>query len=178
MTLRGQATGSTNNLTHKNITPTFGRTIKLSKQYGTEAGVGGDVEYKKTALAVRSGSQEYDLNDLEGRMTIQQRQKMIEDKGRVEAKDLPDTQLELRRQQVEEYKNKYEFPEGYAELFNKSYDIFMMYRDKLNVEDLNVHKSNKDVGGLIKFMVNDIEMNELRVQKAVKKLQNTLGNKV
>ena len=54
----------------------------------------------------------------------------------------------------------------------------MMYRDKLNVEDLNVHKSNKDVGGLIKFMVNDIEMNELRVQKAVKKLQNTLGNKI
>ena len=79
---------------------------------------------------------------------------------------------------IEEYKNKYEFPEGYADLFNKSYDIFMMYRDKLNVDELNVHKSNKDVGGLIKFMVNDIEMNELRVQKAVKKLQNTLGNKI
>ena len=77
---------------------------------------------------------------------------------------------------INEYKDKYEFPEGYSELFNKSYDIFMMYRDKLNVEDLNVHKSNKDVGGLIKFMVNDIEMDELRVQKAVKKLQNTLGN--
>jgi flap endonuclease-1 len=79
---------------------------------------------------------------------------------------------------IEEYKNKYEFPEGYAELFNKSYDIFMMYRDKLNVEELNVYKSNKDIGGLIKFMVNDIEMDELRVQKAVKKLQNTLGNKI
>ena len=64
LTLRGQATGSANNVTHKNITPTFGRIIKLSKQYGTEAGVGGDVEYKKTALAVNSGSQEYDLNDL------------------------------------------------------------------------------------------------------------------
>ena len=79
---------------------------------------------------------------------------------------------------IEEYKNKYEFPEGYAELFNKSYDIFMMYRDKIKVEELDVNKSNKDVGGLIKFMVNDIEMNELRVQKAVKKLQNTLGNKI
>ena len=79
---------------------------------------------------------------------------------------------------VENIKNKYDVPDGYVELFNKSYEIFMMYRDKLNVEDLNVHKSNKDVGGLIKFMVNDIEMNELRVQKAVKKLQNTLGNKI
>jgi len=79
---------------------------------------------------------------------------------------------------VENIKNKYDVPDGYVELFNKSYEIFMMYRDKLNVEDLNVHKSNKDVGGLIKFMVNDIEMDELRVQKAVKKLQNTLGNKI
>ena len=79
---------------------------------------------------------------------------------------------------VENIKNKYDVPDGYVELFNKSYEIFMMYRDKLNVEDLNVHKSNKDVGGLIKFMVNDIEMNEIRVQKAVKKLQNTLGNNI
>ena len=48
-------------------------------------------------------------------------------------------------------------------------DISKADRDKLNVEELNVYKSNKDVGGLIKFMVNDIEMDELRVQKAVKK---------
>jgi len=77
---------------------------------------------------------------------------------------------------VENIKNKYDIPDGYVELFNKSYEIFMMYKNKINIEDLNVHKSNKDIGGLIKFMVNDIEMNELRVQKAVKKLQNTLGN--
>jgi hypothetical protein len=53
-----------------------------------------------------------------------------------------------------------------------------MYRDKIKVEELDVNKSNKDVGGLIKFMVNDIEMNELRVQKQIKKLQNTLGNNI
>ena len=79
---------------------------------------------------------------------------------------------------VENIKNKYDVPDGYIELFNKSYEIFMMYRDKINIEDLNVHKSNKDIGGLIKFMVNDIEMNELRVQKQIKKLQNTLGNNI
>ena len=49
----------------------------------------------------------YDLNDLDGRMTIQQRQKVIQTRGRVDAKDMPDTQMELRRQQVEEYKNKF-----------------------------------------------------------------------
>ena len=44
--------------------------------------------------------------------------------------------------------------------------------------ELIISKPNKDMGGLIKFLVNDIEMDELRVQKAVKKLQNTLGNKI
>ena len=43
--LTGQATGS--NVTHKRVTPTMGRSVFLSKQYGTEAGVGGDVELKK-----------------------------------------------------------------------------------------------------------------------------------
>ena len=62
--LQGQATGSSNNVTHKRITPTLGRTIKLAKQYGTEAGVGGDVDIKKGSIQINSGSQEYDLNAL------------------------------------------------------------------------------------------------------------------
>ena len=60
--LTGQATGS--NVTHKKITPTLGRTVSLSKQYGTEAGVGGDVDWKKGSITISSGSQEYDLNSL------------------------------------------------------------------------------------------------------------------
>ena len=62
LTLQGQPTGS--NVTHKKITPTLGRTITLSKQYGTEAGVGGDVDIKKGSITISSGSQEYDLNAL------------------------------------------------------------------------------------------------------------------
>jgi len=64
LTLQGQATGSDNNVTHKRITPTLGRSIQLSKQYGTEAGVGGDVDIKKGSITIHSGSQEYDLNAL------------------------------------------------------------------------------------------------------------------
>ena len=60
--LTGQATGS--NVTHKRVTPTMGRTVFLSKQYGTEVGVGGDVDWKKGSIKVTSGSQEYDLNTL------------------------------------------------------------------------------------------------------------------
>ena len=48
----------------------------------------------------------YDLNDATARMKIKQRTEMIEQLGSVEAKDLPDTQMELRNQQREEYKNK------------------------------------------------------------------------
>ena len=51
-------------MTHKRITPTLGRSVFLSKQYGTEAGVGGDVDYKKGSINITSGSQEYDLNKL------------------------------------------------------------------------------------------------------------------
>ena len=60
--LTGQATGS--NVTHKKITPTLGRSVFLSKQYGTEAGVGGNVDIKKGSISIGSGSQEYDLNEL------------------------------------------------------------------------------------------------------------------
>ena len=60
LTLQGQSTGS--NFTHKNITSNFGRTIELSEQYGTEAGVGGSVEVKKGKFTAVSGSQTYDLN--------------------------------------------------------------------------------------------------------------------
>ena len=62
LTLQGQPTGS--NITHKKVTPTLGRTISLSKQYGTEVGVGGNVDWKKGSISVTSGSQEYDLNAL------------------------------------------------------------------------------------------------------------------
>ena len=64
LTLQGRATGSSNNLTHKRVTPTMGRTVFLSRQYGTEAGVGGNVDIKKGSITISSGSQEYDLNSL------------------------------------------------------------------------------------------------------------------
>ena len=62
--LKGQTTGS--NLTHKNVTPTLGRSVAISKQYGTEATlpVGGNVDLKKGSFTVNSGSQLYDLNAL------------------------------------------------------------------------------------------------------------------
>ena len=48
----------------------------------------------------------YDLNDPDARIKLRQRQNVIDQRGEVEAQDLPDTQLELRQQQMEEYKAK------------------------------------------------------------------------
>ena len=64
LTLQGRATGSSNSLTHKRVTPTMGRSVFLSKQYGSEVGVGGDVPYYKGKITINSGSQEYDLDKL------------------------------------------------------------------------------------------------------------------
>jgi len=64
--LQGQPTGSTNNVTHKRVAPNFGRSIQLSEQYGTEAGVGGSVDFKSGSINILSGSQVYDLQELWG----------------------------------------------------------------------------------------------------------------
>ena len=60
LSLRGQVTGS--NVTHKNVTPNFAANIRIAEQYGTEAGVGGTVDYKSCSIDIASGSQVYDLN--------------------------------------------------------------------------------------------------------------------
>ena len=62
LSLQGQSTGS--NLTHRTVTNSFGRFITLSEQYGTEAGVGGTVDFKTGSIDIVSGTQEYDLNTL------------------------------------------------------------------------------------------------------------------
>ena len=67
LSLQGQETGSgadKTNLTHRKVTPTIGRNIQLAEQYGTEAGVGGTVNWKTGSIEISSGSQEYDLNAL------------------------------------------------------------------------------------------------------------------
>ena len=62
LSLRGQATGS--NVTHKVVTPNLSSNIRIAEQYGTEAGVGGTVDFKSGSITVDSGSQVYDLNSL------------------------------------------------------------------------------------------------------------------
>ncbi len=63
LNLQGAPSGS--NLTHREITPNFDRMITLANQYGTEAGVGGDVTYKTGSITVTPESgQTYNLDNL------------------------------------------------------------------------------------------------------------------
>jgi len=60
--LEGSTTGS--NLNDQYIQPNLGNTIAIAEQYGTEAGTGGSIEYKKGNISISQGQQEYSLTDL------------------------------------------------------------------------------------------------------------------
>jgi hypothetical protein len=61
LTLEGAPTTTTINNTI--ITPNLGYIIKLSQQYGEEAGVGGNVTWYNGSLSLTAGVQDYDLNE-------------------------------------------------------------------------------------------------------------------
>lgn len=57
-------TPASNQLSQVPIQANMGRTIKLAKAYGNEAGTGGDVDWKKGYINLIPGSQSYDLDVL------------------------------------------------------------------------------------------------------------------
>ena len=60
LSLEGASTGS--NLNHALIEPNMATIVRLSEQYGEEAGVGGDVEWYTGSIVLTSSVQTYDLN--------------------------------------------------------------------------------------------------------------------
>ena len=57
---------SASNFTGKDITPSFGSTIRLSKRYGTESEEGGNVTFKTGSIMLAASQQDYDLQALWG----------------------------------------------------------------------------------------------------------------
>jgi len=62
LTLVGTSTNV--NLTNRVISPNLGRTITMAKNYGSEAGSGGNVDWKKGYIDLIPGQQTYDLDAL------------------------------------------------------------------------------------------------------------------
>lgn len=59
-----QGTPTTNELSQRAISPNMGRTIELAKNYGSETGTGGNVDWKKGYVDLIPGSQSYNLDAL------------------------------------------------------------------------------------------------------------------
>ena len=60
LSMEGASTGSL--LNNKLIEPTLARTIRITENYGTEAGVGGNVTKYTGSLSITHGNQNYDLD--------------------------------------------------------------------------------------------------------------------
>jgi len=61
LSLEGASTGSS--LNHSIITPSMASIVRISEQYGEEAGVGGNVDWFSGSIALTSSIQDYDLAD-------------------------------------------------------------------------------------------------------------------
>ncbi len=70
----------------------------------------------------------------------------------------------------------YEFPEGYLDTFNSAKENFFIFRDKVKVEDIKLINSDLNIDGLRKFLIDDIEMSDKRVQNSLKKFHNNYKN--
>ena len=53
-----------NDLNNQYVQPNLGNYIAISEQYGTEAGSGGNIEYKSGSIPISQSQQVYSLNDL------------------------------------------------------------------------------------------------------------------
>tara|TARA_B100001094_G_C18143663_1_gene779385 strand:+ start:116 stop:1114 length:999 start_codon:yes stop_codon:yes gene_type:complete len=67
---------------------------------------------------------------------------------------------------------KYNFPENYLDDFNKSKENFLLFYNKINIDNLIIYNSQKDIIKLENFLIHEIQMNEKRVQNTLKKFNN------
>ena len=77
---------------------------------------------------------------------------------------------------ITENNSKYDFPENYLELFNAAKINFKIFIDKININEIVINKSVKDINKLSHYLIHSIEMNEKRVQNTLKKFHNNYKN--
>jgi len=81
---------------------------------------------------------------------------------------------------IEKYKNienvikntKYNFPENYLNDFNNSKKNFKSFYNQIDIRKLEIYSSLRDISKLENYLIHDIQMNEKRVQNALKKFNN------
>jgi len=66
----------------------------------------------------------------------------------------------------------YKIPDNYLIQFNAAKENFLLFRDKINIDTIDIHTSLPSVNDIEKYLINDIEMNDKRVKNALKKFHN------
>jgi len=62
-------------------------------------------------------------------------------------------------------------PEDYCEKYKKSRELFTMYHNKLDMQQLTIHHSSRDLDKLYSFLTDTCSMSEKRVQNSIKKIK-------
>ena len=62
-------------------------------------------------------------------------------------------------------------PDDYEKKYKESRDLFKMYHDKLDLQQLSIHHSNWDLDKLYNFLVTDCSMSDSKVRNTFKKLK-------
>ena len=52
------------------------------------------------------------------------------------------------------------------------YYLILINYCKIDIKDININTSERDIDALTNFLINDIEMNDKRVQNSLKKFHN------
>ena len=63
---------------------------------------------------------------------------------------------------------KFVIPDGFKERFEKSRELFQVFRDKVDIAALPLHSSEKNLLGLRQYLIHDCSMGETKVQNALK----------
>lgn len=77
---------------------------------------------------------------------------------------------------IDNTKSKYNYPENYLSLFNEAKKNFLLFKNNINVDEIKIHTSEKNISELQSFLINEIEMNETRVNNAIKKFHQVYDN--
>tara|TARA_Y100000817_G_C16862108_1_gene546258 strand:+ start:8083 stop:9078 length:996 start_codon:yes stop_codon:yes gene_type:complete len=67
---------------------------------------------------------------------------------------------------------KYQFPEDYLKMFQCAKENFLLYYDKIKIDDIKIYTSEKNIPELETYLIQDIDMSQTRVLNALKKLNN------
>ena len=70
-----------------------------------------------------------------------------------------------------ESNEKFKIPEGYVEKYQCAKKLFKMYHGKLNPSEMPFVKSDIDIGSLMKYLINDCQLNEEKILNTIKKIQ-------